>query len=74
MQQINIRVDNALLNRLDHLAMRTGRTKSFYVKEALKEHLEDLEDIFLAEQRLENMRRGKTKAVSWEGVKERNGL
>ena len=74
MQQINIRVDNALLNRLDHLAMRTGRTKSFYVKEALKEHLEDLEDIFLAEQQLENMRRGKTKAVSWEEVKERNGL
>jgi RHH-type rel operon transcriptional repressor/antitoxin RelB len=74
MQQINIRVDNALINKLERLAMRTGRTKSFYVKEALKEHLEDLEDIFLAEQRLDNMRRGKTKAVSWEEVKERNGL
>ena len=74
MQQINIRVDNALINRLERLAMRTGRTKSFYVKEALKEHLEDMEDIFLAEQRLDSIRRGKTKAVSWEEVKERNGL
>jgi RHH-type rel operon transcriptional repressor/antitoxin RelB len=74
MQQINIRVDNALISRLEHLAIRTGRTKSFYVKEALKEHLEDLEDIYLAEQRLINIRKGKTKAVSWEEVKKRNGL
>jgi RHH-type rel operon transcriptional repressor/antitoxin RelB len=74
MQQINIRADDALINRLNRLATRTGRTKSFYVKEALKEHLEDLEDIFLAKHRLDSIRRGKTKVVSWEEVKERNGL
>jgi RHH-type rel operon transcriptional repressor/antitoxin RelB len=74
MQQINIRADDALINRLNRLAMRTGRTKSFYVKEALKKHLEDLEDIFLAKQRLDNIQRGKTKVVSWEEVKGRNGL
>ncbi|MDR1244854.1 MAG: DUF6290 family protein [Endomicrobium sp.] len=74
MQQINIRADDALINRLNRLATRTGRTKSFYVKEALKEHLEDLEDIFLAKHRLDSIRRGKTKVVSWEEVKGRNGL
>jgi RHH-type rel operon transcriptional repressor/antitoxin RelB len=54
--------------------MRTGRTKSFYVKEALKEHLEDLEDIYLAQARLNNIKSGETKVVSWERLKERNGL
>ncbi len=28
---------------------RTGRTKTFYVREAILEHLEDLEDRYLAE-------------------------
>ncbi|MDR0800891.1 MAG: ribbon-helix-helix domain-containing protein, partial [Endomicrobium sp.] len=45
MQQINIRINSVLISRLEQLAKQTGRTKSFYVKEALKEHLEDLEDI-----------------------------
>ena len=37
--------------RLDALAQRTGRTKSFYAREAIIAHLEDLEDAYLAEQR-----------------------
>jgi RHH-type rel operon transcriptional repressor/antitoxin RelB len=74
MRQINIRIDNALISRLECLVMRTGRTKSFYVKEALKEHLEDLEDIYLAQARLNNVKSGETKVVSWERLKERNGL
>jgi RHH-type transcriptional regulator, rel operon repressor / antitoxin RelB len=38
--------------RLDKLARLTGRTKSFYAREAIEEHLADLEDAYLAEQRL----------------------
>lgn len=74
MQQINIRIDDTLISRLERLVKRTGHTKSFYVKEALKEHLEDLEDIYIAKQRLDDICDGKTKTVSWETVKERNGL
>ncbi|WP_184357518.1 DUF6290 family protein [Rhizobium sp. BK602] len=44
--------------RLDELAKRTGRSKSFYAREAILEHLDDLEDIYLAEKRLEEFRRG----------------
>ncbi len=36
--------------RLEDLARRTGRTKSFYAREAILEHLEDLEDLYLAEE------------------------
>lgn len=38
--------------RLEALARRTGRSKSFYAREAILEHLEDLEDRFLAEEAL----------------------
>ena len=38
--------------RLDALAKRTGRSKSYYAREAILEHLEDLEDIHLAEERI----------------------
>lgn len=38
--------------RLDALAKRTGRTKSFYAREAILEHIEDLEDAYLADERI----------------------
>ena len=38
--------------RLDALAKRTGRTKSYYAREAILEHLEDLEDYYIAEDRI----------------------
>jgi len=38
--------------RLDALAKKTGRTKSFYAREAILEHIEDLEDAYLAEERI----------------------
>jgi RHH-type rel operon transcriptional repressor/antitoxin RelB len=47
-----IRLDAETENRLDRLAKMTGRTKTYYAREAILEHLEDLEDIYLATQRL----------------------
>lgn len=38
--------------RLDALAKRTGRTKSYYAREAILEHLEDIEDAYLADERI----------------------
>ena len=40
-------------NRLDDLARQTRRTKSFYAREALIEHLVDLEELYLAQRRVE---------------------
>ena len=61
-------------SRLDALAKATGRTKTFYAREAILEHLEDLEDLYLAEQRLIDARAGKTEAVPLEDVMKRYGL
>jgi RHH-type rel operon transcriptional repressor/antitoxin RelB len=38
--------------RLEKLASKTGRTKSFYIKAAIAEHIADLEDFYLAERRM----------------------
>lgn len=49
-----IRLPEDVENRLASLAAKTGRTKTFYVKEAILEHLDDIEDKYLAINRLEN--------------------
>ena len=36
---------------IEALAQRTGRSKSFYARQAITEHLDDLEDAYLAEER-----------------------
>ncbi len=40
-----IRLPETIEKRLDRLAKRTGRTKSYYAREAILQHLDDLEDI-----------------------------
>lgn len=51
-----IRLPEDIEERLEALAKRTGRTKTFYARQAILQHSEDLEDVFLAEKRLENLR------------------
>lgn len=51
---LSIRFDDDTEQRLTHLAEVTGRTKAYYIREALAQTLEDLEDRYLAEQRLEH--------------------
>ena len=68
-----IRLPEKIENRLDRLAKRTGRTKTYYAREAILRHLDDLEDIYLAEKRLVEIRSGRTKTISLEEVMKRYG-
>ena len=43
-----VRLNEDTQARLRHLAKETGRTMSFYIREAVEAHLEDMEDIYLA--------------------------
>ena len=58
----------------ESLAQRTGRSKTDYIREASVEHLDDLEDVYLAEQVLERVRRGEESVFSLEDVERRLGL
>ena len=51
-----MRLDKELNDRLERLAEKTGRTKTFYARAAIEAHLDDLEDFFLAEERLKAFR------------------
>ena len=47
-----LRLPSDVEKRLDALAKKTGRTKSFYAREAILRHIEDLEDYHVAQRRL----------------------
>jgi RHH-type rel operon transcriptional repressor/antitoxin RelB len=49
-----LRLTPEIEERLNRLAKKTGRTKSYYAREAILEHLQDLEDTYLAVHRLKH--------------------
>jgi RHH-type rel operon transcriptional repressor/antitoxin RelB len=69
-----IRLPADIEHRLEALAEATGRTKTFYAREAIVAHMDDLEDIYLAERRLEDLRAGRTRTFTLEEVERDLGL
>jgi len=65
---VSLRLPDDIQNRLQRLAQLTTRSKSSYMIEAIREHLDDLEDLYLAEQRLVDVRSGKTQTIPMEDV------
>ena len=61
-------------NRLTALATATGRTNSFYAHQAIVEHLDDLEDLYLAEKTLLRIRSGMGCTYSLAEVEAELGL
>ena len=49
-----VRIPDEMETRLDKLATLTGRPKSFYVRQALQAHLDEIEDTYTALYRLEH--------------------
>ena len=74
MAAVSLRLPDEVTQRLDKLAEITGRTKTFYMVEAIREHLDDLEDLYLAEQRLIEIRAGRSQTVPLEEVMKRYGM
>ncbi len=70
----SIRLPHEIENRLEKLSLQTGRSKSFYVKEAILEHLDDIEDVYLAEKRLEDIRAGRTQTIPLQEVMKKYGM
>jgi RHH-type rel operon transcriptional repressor/antitoxin RelB len=71
---VSLRLPDDIAKRLATLARRTGRSKTYYMIEAIREHLDDLEDLYLAENRLMEIRNGKTRTIPLEEVMKRHGV
>jgi RHH-type rel operon transcriptional repressor/antitoxin RelB len=69
-----IRLPESIEKRLDRLAKRTGRTKTYYAREAILQHLGDLEDVYFAEKALADIRSGRSKTIPLEDVMRQYGL
>lgn len=69
-----LRWSDEVSRRLQRLTGLTGRNRIFDMIEAIKENLDDLEDLSIAEQRLIDIRAGKSETVPLEEVMKRYGL
>lgn len=47
-----IRLNENIEQRLQHLSEKTGRTKTYYAREAIETYLQDMEDYYLAKERI----------------------
>lgn len=70
----SVRLDPDTERRLDALARTTGRSRAYYIREAIAQHIDDLEDIYLAEKRLEDLRAGRGRTHPLEEVERELGL
>jgi RHH-type rel operon transcriptional repressor/antitoxin RelB len=66
-----IRLPPDIEKRLAALAKKTGRTKTYYAREAILTHLENLEDAALAEKRLDEFYKSGEKAIPLEEIVKR---
>lgn len=73
-ETISVRLPKELADRLNELAKQTGRTRTYYIHEALADKVSELETIYLAQKRDEDVRAGRSKTYSLDEVIEENGL
>ncbi|WP_284776994.1 DUF6290 family protein [Agrobacterium sp. lyk4-40-TYG-31] len=65
-KQTAIRLPDDTYERLKALSERTGRTSTYYIREAIEKHIEDMEDLYLAEEATRQIQRGQSKIISAE--------
>ena len=71
---LSVRLPEDLEKQLEALAKATGRSKTYYVREALVQKLEDMEDLYLAEAVMERIASGEEKTTPLADVERELGL
>lgn len=70
----SVRLEADLEARLNELAKKTGRTKAYYIRELIRDHLDDLEDYYRVHEAAERRRRGEERTYSSAEVRRELGL
>jgi RHH-type transcriptional regulator, rel operon repressor / antitoxin RelB len=71
---VSLHLPEDLAIRLDKIAKRTMRTKTYYMIEAFREQIGDLKDLYLAEKRYADVKSGKSKVVPLADLMKEYGL
>jgi RHH-type rel operon transcriptional repressor/antitoxin RelB len=74
MKQTAVRIPDETYARLQDMAAKTGRTATFYNRAAIEAHLDDLEDVYMADQVLQRRAAGDDATVSLDQVSRDLGL
>ena len=69
-----LRLPKEIERRLEALARRTGRSKSFYAREAILEHLDDLEAAYLSDEILQRVETGQEQTYTLDELERELGL
>lgn len=71
---LSIEIPEEIAGRLCRLAREAGQSESDYVLNVLLEYLGDLEDLRIAEERLDDIRAGRSKPIPLEEVLREYGM
>jgi len=74
MAAVSLRLPPELSARLEKMAKRTGRTKTYYIRQAIEEKIADMEDWYLAEHRMKEHLAGRSKSYTLDEVEKHLGL
>ncbi|HEX4785904.1 MAG TPA: ribbon-helix-helix protein, CopG family [Candidatus Sulfotelmatobacter sp.] len=66
----SIRLPEEVERRLDAIAKKTGRTKAFYIREMILNHIGEIEDYYLAEPVFERLRKGRVRTFNSREVRQ----
>ena len=70
----SIRLPEGTEKRLTALAAKTGRSKAFYIREAILAYIDDLEDAYLAEKIVDRVRKSEERTYTLTEVERELGL
>ena len=73
-KQTAVRLPDKTYNRLKSLAQKTGRTATYYIREAIETHLEDLEDLYIAQQAALEHHKSGSRTLSLDELDQELGL
>ena len=65
----SIRLSSEVEDRLNRLAMKTGRTKAFYLRRLIEDNLDDLEDAYLGQVAWEAFQASGAPTISLDSLK-----
>lgn len=70
---LHISIPSKLLEQLNNYTEEAGKSRNQIIAELIAEWIEDQEDIKVANKVLQDIKTGKTKAISWDGMKRNLG-